>query len=445
MKTICLSSKVGQFCIEWSQIQSSTTILSRAQEYPESQNNCNFKKYICEMGKRKIEEVAEEVVEEPTLTEEQKREKKEKKKAKKEKKRLKKEKEAEDLAASVEVVEDEEESKRKRKEAKKSKKEKKEAVAPAVTAATTSGGPGELDIKVYPEEEAHKYPPLKTFDELYSIVTENNKKNGVEDGTKVLLDTMQTYVKNKQFTKPSPIQAFCWPALFQHKDLVGIAQTGSGKTLTFLFPALYRLESMRQKGLNKTTKKPQPKILVVAPTRELAMQSYQVCVDIGLTGSICLYGGVSKHQQVRDMTNIHRQERSGLDIVIATPGRLLDIIQDENISLESVFYLVLDEADRMLDEGFEPAIRQIISRCPTYEHRQTVMLSATWPEEIRILANNYLNTNPGELIRIVVGSEELSANHRVTQIVEVVENNSRVKDQKLIKLLNEYHKTKTNK
>ena len=123
----------------------------------------------------------------------------------------------------------------------------------------------------------------------------------------------------------------------------------------------------------------------------------------------------------------------------------MDIIQDENISLESVFYLVLDEADRMLDEGFEPAIRQIISRCPTYEHRQTVMLSATWPEEIRTLANNYLNTNPGELIRIVVGSEELSANHRVTQIVEVVENNSRVKDQKLIKLLGEYHKSKTNK
>ena len=97
----------------------------------------------------------------------------------------------------------------------------------------------------------------------------------------------------------------------------------------------------------------------------------------------------------------------------------------------------------MLDEGFEPAIRQIIGQCPDKGTRQTVMLSATWPEEIRELAHSYLNTD--NMIRIVVGSEDLAANHRVTQHVEVMENNSRMKDTKLIQLLEKVHKSRTNK
>jgi ATP-dependent RNA helicase DBP3 len=129
---------------------------------------------------------------------------------------------------------------------------------------------------------------------------------------------------------------------------------------------------------------------------------------------------------------------------VATPGRLLDLIEEGALNLSAVTVLVLDEADRMLDEGFEPVIRKIISGCPAIgsgpNNRQTVMFSATWPEEIRELAASFMSPNS---VRVVVGSTELAANHRVTQIVECIE--SFDKNKRLFALLDSYHKSRTNK
>ena len=179
-------------------------------------------------------------------------------------------------------------------------------------------------------------------------------------------------------------------------------------------------------------------MLIMAPTRELAMQSDIVCREVGEhkgTGpavrSVCIYGGVSKHDQKQAI-------RDGVEIIVATPGRLLDLVEEGALSLSDVDCLVLDEADRMLDEGFEPAIRKIVAKCPSASKgRQTIMFSATWPEDIRRLAETYLKS---DVVRVVVGGDELSANHRVTQIVECIDKSGR--DKRLLELLRKYHNSK---
>lgn len=196
----------------------------------------------------------------------------------------------------------------------------------------------ELGIQVFPEEEAMNYKPITSFDCLESSLQLANCKY------------ITNYLKNKNFTKPSPIQSQCWAPLFSGKDVVGIAATGSGKTLGFLIPGLLRiqyLKALNSNSSNNTTKKnhiPSPKILIVAPTRELAMQSYQVVEDIGGPLGVCIYGGVPKGTQRQAL-------QAGAEIVVATPGRLMDLIEENVMSLAQVCYLVLDEADRMLDEG----------------------------------------------------------------------------------------------
>lgn len=297
----------------------------------------------------------------------------------------------------------------------------------------------ELGIQVFPEEASDLFKPLTSFECLTSSL-------------RSYCPYIMNYIRAKQFSKPSPIQSQCWAPLLSGRDVVGIAATGSGKTLGFLIPGLLRLEylkSVNKNNLssNSSSKKPNvpmPKILIVAPTRELAMQSYQVVEDLGGPKGVCIYGGVPKGMQKQSL-------QGGAEIVVATPGRLMDLIDEHQLSLSQVCYLVLDEADRMLDEGFEPVIRQIISLCPqvaspsdTFEQslskRQTVMFSATWPEEIRNLADKFLNH---DMIKVTVGSDELSANHRVTQIVECVQ--AFEKDKKLTHLLETYHKSRKNR
>ena len=182
-------------------------------------------------------------------------------------------------------------------------------------------------------------------------------------------------IKAVGYTTPTPIQQQAIPVVLEGRDVMGLAQTGTGKTAAFILPILQRL-----------TKGPLRRVraLIVAPTRELAEQIYQMSLDLGKNTnvrSVSVYGGVSKVSQVSRL-------RSGVEIVIACPGRLLDIVGDGDIDLSRVEVLVLDEADRMCDMGFLPDIRRILKLLPA--QRQTLFFSATMPEDIRKLADNIL-------------------------------------------------------
>eukprot|EP00908_Phaeocystis_cordata_P017211 Transcript_28540.p1 GENE.Transcript_28540~~Transcript_28540.p1 ORF type:complete len:604 (-),score=289.02 Transcript_28540:152-1885(-) len=229
------------------------------------------------------------------------------------------------------------------------------------------------------------------------------------------------------FAQPTPIQAQCWPPILAGRDTIGVAETGSGKTLAFFLPALETvfLRTPAKKNAPETQK---VRVLILAPTRELAMQTEEVCRAAGAVcgvGSVCIYGGVPKGPQKQAL-------REGARVVVATPGRLLDLAQEGALSLGGVDYLVLDEADRMLDMGFEKDVRAIISQTPAA--RRTVMFTATWPESIRALAEEFLR----DPVRVSIGSQELTANHRVTQHVEVVEQHH--KEARLPQLLTKYAK-----
>merc|ERR1712087_619979 len=186
--------------------------------------------------------------------------------------------------------------------------------------------------------------------------------------------------------------------------MVGISATGSGKTLAFLLPAMIHINAQQYLKPGEG-----PIVLVLAPTRELAVQIKEECDKFGASSEIkntVVYGGVPKSRQVRDL-------RSGVEIVIATPGRLIDHLEQGNTNLKRVTYLVLDEADRMLDMGFEPQLRKICSQIRP--DRQVLMWSATWPKEVQVLANDYLH----DYYQVTVGSLELSGNKDVTQMIEV--------------------------
>ncbi len=183
-------------------------------------------------------------------------------------------------------------------------------------------------------------------------------------------------VRSAGFTTPTPIQQQAIPLVLEGQDIIGVAQTGTGKTAAFMLPILQRL-----------TRGPQGHVraLVLAPTRELAEQIHQTALDLGKNTkarSISIYGGVSKGPQLSAL-------RRGTEIVIACPGRLLDHMGEGNIDLSQVEMLVLDEADRMCDMGFLPDIRRILKQLP--QKRQTLFFSATMPQEIRELADSILN------------------------------------------------------
>ncbi|KAJ8363561.1 hypothetical protein SKAU_G00123920 [Synaphobranchus kaupii] len=235
-------------------------------------------------------------------------------------------------------------------------------------------------------------------------------------------------ITKQNFTEPTPIQAQGWPLALSGKDMVGIAQTGSGKTLAYLLPAIVHIN--HQPFLEHGDG---PICLVLAPTRELAQQVQQVAAEYGRASrlkSTCIYGGAPKGPQIRDL------ER-GVEICIATPGRLIDFLEVGKTNLRRCTYLVLDEADRMLDMGFEPQIRKIVDQIRP--DRQTLMWSATWPKEVRQLAEDFLK----DYVQINVGALQLSANHNILQIVDVC--NDGEKDDKLLRLLEEIMSEKENK
>ncbi|XP_049575343.1 probable ATP-dependent RNA helicase DDX17 [Syngnathus scovelli] len=232
----------------------------------------------------------------------------------------------------------------------------------------------------------------------------------------------------QNFTEPTSIQAQGFPLALSGKDMVGIAQTGSGKTLAYLLPSIVYIN--HQPYLERGDG---PICLVLAPTRELAQQVQQVASDYGKSSRIkstCVYGGAPKGPQLREL------ER-GVEICIATPGRLIDFLESGKTNLSRCTYLVLDEADRMLDMGFEPQIRKIVEQIRP--DRQTLMWSATWPKDVRQLAEDFLR----DYIQINVGALELSANHNILQIVDVCMDSE--KDHKLMQLMEEIMAEKENK
>uniref|UniRef100_A0A8C7VFR5 RNA helicase n=1 Tax=Oncorhynchus mykiss TaxID=8022 RepID=A0A8C7VFR5_ONCMY len=232
----------------------------------------------------------------------------------------------------------------------------------------------------------------------------------------------------QNFKEPTAIQAQGFPLALSGRDMVGIAQTGSGKTLSYLLPAIVHIN--HQPYLERGDG---PICLVLAPTRELAQQVQQVAHEYGKSSRIkstCVYGGAPKGPQIRDL------ER-GVEICIATPGRLIDFLEAGKTNLRRCTYLVLDEADRMLDMGFEPQIRKIVDQIRP--DRQTLMWSATWPKDVRQLAEDFLK----DYVQINVGALELSANHNILQIVDVCTESE--KDNKLLQLMEEIMAEKENK
>eukprot|EP00243_Klebsormidium_subtile_P009001 TRINITY_DN4392_c0_g1_i2.p1 TRINITY_DN4392_c0_g1~~TRINITY_DN4392_c0_g1_i2.p1 ORF type:complete len:550 (+),score=143.71 TRINITY_DN4392_c0_g1_i2:141-1790(+) len=215
---------------------------------------------------------------------------------------------------------------------------------------------------------------------------------------------VQDEVLKAGFQEPTAIQSQGWPMALKGKDLIGLAETGSGKTLAYLLPAIVHINAQPylQPGDG-------PIVLVLAPTRELAVQIQQEAQKFGSSSRIkntCVYGGAPKGPQTRDL-------RAGVEIVIATPGRLIDMLESRVTNLKRVTYLVLDEADRMLDMGFEPQIREVMMGLP--KRHQTLLFSATMPTEIEVLAQEYLD----KPVRVKVGTVS-SPTANVTQSLEKI-------------------------
>ncbi|CAE6469488.1 unnamed protein product [Rhizoctonia solani] len=326
----------------------------------------------------------------------------------------------ESISAEPEPVK---ESKEERKKRKAEKRAQREALAqsnihstalptpPPTASASGSSTPTSSEVSAYLSKNnitiqspSGEVIPILKFSQLASF--------GVDE---------QLIKATDKFKEPSLIQACSWPASLKGNDVVGIAETGSGKTLAFGLPALQHILSSSSPSQDQASKKSKKSkkqsgttevtVLVVAPTRELAIQTQQTLQDLGAPfgiGSVCLYGGEPKDAQRKTLLSQNGDGRT-TRIVVGTPGRLKDFIEEGVCDLSRVSYLVLDEADRMLDKGFENDIRSIIQKTTPTEKRQTLMFSATWPESVRRLASTFQR----DPVRVTVGKDELQANSRV--------------------------------
>ena len=241
-------------------------------------------------------------------------------------------------------------------------------------------------------------------------------------------------VLRHNFAAPSPIQAVAWPLAAAGRDLIAVAKTGSGKTCGYLLPHLASLAARGGPAPKPTTElQPggwwksdavSPTACVLAPTRELAMQiadeasKFAAAVQASV---VCMYGGVPKNDQLRAC-------REGCDLLVATPGRLCDFLEPPAgrtppITVASVKYLVLDEADRMLDMGFEPQIRKVVSLCPQGAKRQTLLFTATWPTSVARTAAA-LTCRGAAQVRIGDNGTKLVVNAAISQQAEVLATDS---------------------
>jgi ATP-dependent RNA helicase DDX3X len=240
-----------------------------------------------------------------------------------------------------------------------------------------------------------------------------------------------------RYTVPTPVQKHSIPIVLAGRDLMACAQTGSGKTAGFLFPILSALfahgpledpkEAQIKQGYH-SYKKAYPQALILAPTRELACQIYNEAKKFCYRSFVrpCVaYGGADIQGQLRLIDR-------GCHLLVATPGRLVDILERRRISFKNIQYLVLDEADRMLDMGFEPQVRNIVdgSDMPPADKRQTLMFSATFPENIQALARDFLK----QYVFLSVGRVGATSEN-ITQNIELVRDDE--KRPKLLEVLKE--------
>lgn len=235
----------------------------------------------------------------------------------------------------------------------------------------------------------------------------------------LLIPELQRAIVSAGYVTPTPIQDQCIPHLIEGRDLMGTAQTGTGKTAAFALPLLQRLA-----GNSRRPQRGTPRALVLAPTRELAaqigaaIQNYGRFLRLSYT---TVYGGVNQYSQVKALNR-------GVDILIATPGRLLDLMQQGHIRLNEVEVFILDEVDRMLDMGFMPAIEQVLEKLPA--KRQTLFFSATMAPKMAELAYNMV-TNP---VRVTITPEQPTV-ERINQKVLFVGKHQ--KDALLVSLLDD--------
>lgn len=226
-----------------------------------------------------------------------------------------------------------------------------------------------------------------------------------------IIPEIQSALKSLEYQTPTPIQAGAIPPLIEGKDLLGCAQTGTGKTAAFAIPILQKIHQSGQFAL-----KCQPIGLIIAPTRELVVQISENLRDIGRHTKVrhtTVFGGVGQRPQVAALTK-------GVHLVVATPGRLLDLIDQGYCSLSKLQYFVLDEADRMLDMGFMPDVQKIVRLLP--KQRQSVFLSATMPPPIQKLASTLLHQH----VTVMVTPPSRTAD-RVKQSVMFVDRGSKRK------------------
>ncbi|RCK64281.1 ATP-dependent RNA helicase DED1 [Candida viswanathii] len=254
----------------------------------------------------------------------------------------------------------------------------------------------ELDLFGTPEDSSFQSSGIN-FDNYDDIPVEASGENVPDPITAFTAPPLdELLVENitlSRFTKPTPVQKYSVPIVAAGRDLMACAQTGSGKTGGFLFPVLSESYLNGPAPVPESTgafssHKVHPTILVMAPTRELVSQIYEESKKFSYRSWVrpcVVYGGADIGQQMRNLDR-------GCDLLVATPGRLKDLLERGKVSLANIKYLVLDEADRMLDMGFEPQIRHIVEECdmPEVADRQTLMFSATFPRDIQVLARDFL-------------------------------------------------------
>lgn len=274
---------------------------------------------------------------------------------------------------------------------------------------------------------------FEKYDDIPVEATGTNSPGHIENFHDVDMgEIVMCNIALTRYTRPTPVQKYAIPIIKARRDLMACAQTGSGKTAAFLLPVLSQIysdgpgealqatkASAQQENGKYVRRKQYPMSLILAPTRELALQIYDESRKFSYRSRVrpcVVYGGADIGQQIRDL------ER-GCHLLVATPGRLVDMMERGKIGLDYCKYLVLDEADRMLDMGFEPQIRRIVEQdtMPPKGARQTMMFSATFPKEIQVLARDFLE----EYIFLAVGRVGSTSENITQKVVWVEENDKR--------------------